>query len=88
MTKLCLTLILCAALAMAAGCASGGQTRAKNAMLTSMAAYAKCLEEHPDDPSQCEGLKRAYEADVRAYEQGGQSRGPSVTGYMEVGTGK
>jgi hypothetical protein len=88
MNKLLLAIMLIAALAFTPSCGSGDQARAKNAMLTSMAAYARCLEQHPDDPSQCEALKRAYEADRRAYEEAGRGGGPTITGFMEVGPGK
>jgi len=88
MNKLLLALMLIAAMALMNSCGTGDQVRAKNAMLTSMAAYARCLEQNPDDPSKCEALKRAYEADRRAYEEAGRGGGPTITGFMEVGPGR
>jgi hypothetical protein len=88
MTKLLLALMLIAALALANSCATGDQARAKNAMLASMAAYARCLEENPGDPSKCEALRKAYEADWRAYQEASHGGGATVTGFMEVGPGK
>jgi hypothetical protein len=87
MSKLLLAMVLSAALAFSVGCATSDQVRAKNDMLASMAAYAKCLEQNPADPSKCEALKRAYEADYRAYQAAQKGGGPVLTGFMEVGTG-
>jgi hypothetical protein len=33
---------------------------------SSKAAYMRCLEQNPDEPSKCESFRQAYEADVRA----------------------
>lgn len=40
---------------------------ARHEMEHSKTAYKQCLEEHPDDPDKCEALRRAYEADLKAY---------------------
>jgi hypothetical protein len=88
MNKILWAIMLIAALGFTNSCGTGDQARAQNAMLTSMAAYARCLEQNPDDPSKCEALKRAYEADCRAYEEAGRGRGPSTTMFMEVGPGR
>jgi hypothetical protein len=88
MHKLFLTMLLSAALALTPGCGTGDQVRAKNAMLASMAAYAKCLEQNPADPAKCEALKRAYDADCLAYQEASQASRPTATMYMEIGPGK
>jgi hypothetical protein len=88
MNKLLVAMVAGAALAFTNGCGGADQARAKNAMLSSMAAYAECLKQHPDDPSQCEALRRAYEADYQAYQAAEQAGGPVLTGFMEVGPGE
>jgi hypothetical protein len=85
MNKLLVAMVVSAALAFTNGCATADQVRAKNAMLASMAAYAKCLEQNPADSSKCEALRRAYEADYQAYQEAEQEGGPVLTGFMEVG---
>jgi hypothetical protein len=69
------------------GCGTGDQLRTKNALESSKAAYEKCLEQNPTDHSKCAPLKRKYEADLKAYREAGKSRGPIVTGFIEVGPG-
>ena len=39
----------------------------RNDMENSKAAYTQCLQQHPNDLSQCEELRRIYEADLKAY---------------------
>jgi hypothetical protein len=34
---------------------------------SSKAAYMRCLEQNPEDPSKCDALRQAYEADLRAF---------------------
>jgi hypothetical protein len=67
------------------GCGTGDNLRARNAMETSKAAYQRCLEQNPSDPSKCESLKRVYEADLDAYLKASASKGsgPTVTGFIE-----
>jgi membrane-bound lytic murein transglycosylase len=85
MNKLLVAIVLSATLALTYCCASAQQVRAKNAMLASMAAYERCLQQNPADPSKCEALKRVYEADYQAYQAAKQAGGPILTGFMEVG---
>lgn len=80
-------MVLSAALAFSIGCATADQVRAKNAMLASKAAYERCLQQNPADPSRCEALRKAYEADYQAYQEAKKEGGPILTGFMEVGTG-
>ncbi len=49
------------------GCALAARSRAKGDMELSKAEYQKCLEQNSDYLSKCEALKRAYEADMKAY---------------------
>ena len=56
-----------AAVLMLSGCAVAAKVRARDDMEASKAAYKRCLQEHPDDPSKCEGLRQAYEADLKAF---------------------
>jgi hypothetical protein len=36
---------------------------------SSKAAYMRCLEQNPDDPSKCDALRQSYEADLRAFRE-------------------
>ena len=49
-----------------AGCAVAAKVRARDDMEASKAAYTECLKRE-SDLSKCEGLKRAFEADLKAY---------------------
>ena len=69
-------------------CATEDQVRAKTAMEASRAAYEKCREQNPADPSKCESLKRVYEADAMAYRELSKSTGATTTGFIEVGPGR
>lgn len=40
--------------------------------------YKECLMRHPENPKKCEGLRRAYEADMKAYR--------AIMGYEVGGT--
>ncbi len=75
------------ALASAGGCGTGAKVKAREDMENSKAAYEKCLRQYPDDPSRCEALKKAFEADWEAYRQAGTATGPTVTGFFEFGLG-
>jgi hypothetical protein len=87
MSQFFLAMLLTAAL-LTNSCATEEQVRAKNAMEASRAAYDRCREQHPADPSKCESLKRVYEADAMAYRELGKGTGPTTTIFMEVGPGK
>ena len=39
----------------------------RSEVLASKEAYTKCLEQNPSEPKKCEGYKKAYEANVKAY---------------------
>lgn len=80
-------IILAVALALANGCGTTAKAEARKDMDNSKAAYERCLQQNPDNPSQCEALKRAYEADVEAYRQAGKATGPTATGFIEFGGG-
>ena len=88
MKKGLLALILAVVLAGATSCGTTAKGRARNEMDNSKAAYEKCLQQNPDDPSRCEALKRAYEVDLEIYREAGKSQSPSVTGFIELGPGK
>jgi hypothetical protein len=49
-------------------------------MENSKLAYEACLQENLDNPSECEALKRAYDADLRAY----RATGPVSTTVSAV----
>jgi hypothetical protein len=49
-----------------AGCAVAAKVRARNEMESSKAAYTECLKRE-SDLSKCEGLERAFEADLKAF---------------------
>jgi len=76
------------ALALANGCGSSAKAEAKRDMENSQAAYERCLQQNPGDPSKCEAFRRAYEAGVEAYHEAGKATGPTATGFIELGPGK
>ena len=47
------------------GC--GAATHMSSGLESSKAAYMRCLERNPDDPSKCDALRQAYEADLRVF---------------------
>jgi hypothetical protein len=47
------------------GC--GGAPRLSS-LESSKTAYMRCLEQNPDDPSRCDALRQAYEADMRVFQ--------------------
>lgn len=49
------------------GCGVAAKVRAREDMEMSKAAYKRCLEQHADDLAKCEALRKAYEADLKAY---------------------
>jgi hypothetical protein len=51
----------------ASACAISARVRARQEMEASKASYKSCLSKNPSDPSQCEGLRQAYEADLESY---------------------
>ncbi len=61
------TAYLVVAISILPGCGIAAKVRARNDMEDSKAAYKKCLQQHPENPSKCEGWRRAYEADLEAY---------------------
>ena len=81
-------IILAMTLPFAYGCNTTARAAAKKEMEQSRAAYERCLQQNPGDPSQCEALRRAYEADVQAYQEAGKASGPTATGFIEFGPGK
>lgn len=64
---LMLFLLLVIVTAFSGGCGIAASIRLRNDMESSKTAYKQCLKEHPDDPDKCEALRRAYEADLKAY---------------------
>lgn len=80
-------IILVVALAFANGCGGTAKAEAKKDMENSKAAYERCLQQNPAYPSQCEALRRAYEADVETYHEAGKATGPTATGFIEFGGG-
>jgi hypothetical protein len=85
MSRLLAVIISLGLLAFTHGCGMGDKVRARNAMEASQAAYERCLAQHPDDPSQCEAWRRAYEAAYRAYQEAGTRGGPIPTAFIEIG---
>ena len=69
MNKLLLAIILIVIIAFSNSCGLAVIARARNDMEDSKAAYKRCLQQNPDDPSKCEALKRAFEADLKAYRE-------------------
>jgi outer membrane biogenesis lipoprotein LolB len=57
-------LIACSLLA---ACGVVAKANARNDMQQSLAVYKACLAQHPQDVSQCEGARLAYDADMKAY---------------------
>ena len=64
-----LFVVLAVALALTSGCGVASKVNARNDMEASKMAYKRCLEQNPNDPSKCEALRRAYEADMQAYRE-------------------
>jgi len=48
-------------------CGIAAKVRARNELEESKAEYKECLKLHSEDVSQCEGLRRAYDADLQTY---------------------
>jgi hypothetical protein len=65
MLKWCLITILAL---LTAGCGIATMQQCRTDMMRSKDAYDACLRAHPSDPNICEGLRKAYDADLRAYE--------------------
>jgi len=61
------------------GCGIAAKIRAREDMEQSKAFYKKCLEQHHDDPSKCESLRRAFEADLKAYRETSKGIRPGYT---------
>lgn len=80
-------IILIVALALANGCETTAQARARQNMENSKAAYERCLQQNLGDPSKCEIFKRLYESDLEVYREAGKATGPTFTGFIEVGPG-
>ena len=51
-----------------AGCGVAAKVNARHDMEASKVAYKACLAEHRQDVPACDGLRRAYEADLSAYQ--------------------
>lgn len=62
--KLFMMLVVSLLLGLLNGCSS--TSLGLSGFESSKAAYQRCLEQNPDDPSKCEALRQAYEADLRA----------------------
>ena len=56
-------------LVLGSGCGVVAMDRIGREMELSKATYKKCLEQNQNDPSKCEALRRAYEADLQAYRE-------------------
>jgi hypothetical protein len=87
MARRSVSVILLVVLAFANSCGLADKAKARDDMENSRAAYEKCLQQYPEDPSKCEALKRAYEADFETYRQAGKAQSPTVTGFIEFGPG-
>lgn len=87
MKKRLSAIILVVALAFANSCGTTAKARARDDLENSKAAYERCLRQYPDDPSKCETLKRAYEADFETHREAGKATSPTVTGFFEFGLG-
>lgn len=61
--------ILSISLLFLSGCAVANKMKAQSDMVNSKDAYKSCLIANPDNPDKCEGLRRAYEADLQANKQ-------------------
>lgn len=79
MLKLISFVILIISVTFANGCGIAAKVRARDDMEASKAAYKRCLEQNPNDPSKCEGLKRAFEADLKAYRETSKGIRPGYT---------
>jgi len=79
MLKMLSFIILIISVSFSNGCGIAAKVRARDDMEVSKAAYKKCLEQHPDDPSKCEALRRAYEADLKAYRETSKGIRPGYT---------
>jgi hypothetical protein len=85
MNKELLAIFLLVALAFPNGCGTTAKAQARNYIENYRAAYEKCLQQYPYDPFKCEGLKRAFEADLEAYREASKGMSPSLTGFIEFG---
>jgi hypothetical protein len=65
MPKKLMALGLLSVMVLLMGC--GAAPRLSSGLESSKAAYMRCLEQNPDDPSRCDALRQAYEADVRVF---------------------
>lgn len=76
MSSALIHLVAIACVVALSGCGAPRMMRAADDMEASKAAYKACLTENPSEPSNCEGLRLAYEADVEALNAvSGQSGG-------------
>jgi len=49
------------------GCGIAAKVQARDDMMQAKDSYTQCLTENSADPSKCQGLKEAYDADLKAY---------------------
>ena len=82
--KLFKNLIVLLLMVICAGCGIAAKVRARNDMENSKTAYKQCLQQHLNDLEQCEGLKRAYEADLKAYKATSNGVRPGHTTSLEI----
>ena len=67
MNRRMLAICLLLTMAFSISCGVAARVKARNEMEDSKMAYKACLQQNLDDPSKCEALKRAYDADLKAY---------------------
>jgi len=48
-------------------CGLKAKVDSRNDMIESKKEYKDCLKQNPDNISKCDGMKKAYEADMKAY---------------------
>ena len=60
-------MLLTILLGLISSCGIVAKVQSRNDMMESKAQYKTCLRQNPANPNQCIGLKKAYEADLKAY---------------------
>jgi hypothetical protein len=68
------------------GCGVAAKVNARQDMEASKVAYKACLAQHEQDAAACDGLRRAYEADLSAYRATSAAIRPGPVDSYGVGT--
>lgn len=71
---------------MLGACGLAAKINARNDMTTSKEQYKNCLIKHSSNPSACEGLKLAYNADMNAFRATSAGIRPGFSNSLDIST--